>query len=141
MFNTITQKYLECRNLYPERGPPRSKSQSLLSDHEIMYSFYHKLGLVCDIKKILIERVQSCLILNFFDSGRIGDKTIVANSNLYYVKINYSLRPFQKALTCPNRITNTLFMEEKVYFSSTGSKFRPRSWTPILGIQNSRSYY
>jgi hypothetical protein len=33
-----------------------------------------------------------------------------------YVKIMYGLTPFQKALICPNRIINTLVMEEKLFF-------------------------
>jgi hypothetical protein len=33
------------------------------------------------------------------------------------VKKIYVLRPFQKALICPNWIMNTLVLEEKVYFS------------------------
>jgi hypothetical protein len=41
-----------------------------------------------------------------------------------YTKIFYALRPFQKALICPNRIINTLVMEEKLYFSRRGSRSR-----------------
>jgi hypothetical protein len=32
----------------------------------------------------------------------------------------FVLRPFQKVLICPNRIINTLVMEEKVYFLGEG---------------------
>jgi hypothetical protein len=33
-----------------------------------------------------------------------------------YVKITFTLRLFQKTLTCPNQIKNTLDMEEKCIF-------------------------
>jgi hypothetical protein len=51
------------------------------------------------------------------------------------------LRLFQKALICRNRIISTLVMEEKVYFSMRGSRFRPRPGTPRLRIRNSGPCY
>jgi hypothetical protein len=89
------------------------------------------------------ERLESCLIASltkFLILTRLGNRPLTQIPIDMYFYI-FALKPFQNALTYPNRLINTLVIKEKVYFSKRGFRSRSRSWTTWLRIQNSRPYY
>jgi hypothetical protein len=57
--------------------------------------------------KFLIERVPSCRIFEVWDFGRIGSRPQAQMTMSLKLKMILTLRPFKRAIICPNRIAGT----------------------------------
>jgi hypothetical protein len=57
--------------------------------------------------KFLIERVPSCRIFEFWDFGRIGSRPQAQMTMSLELKMILTLKPFKRAIICPNLIAGT----------------------------------